>query len=112
LRENIENYHTECRRPVITQMMGGTPTEQSTRYREASAGAQLPLGVPQALIWGEHEDFMPLPLAQAYVTRATAAGDDARLLIAPKVGHFEIASPTTSAWPLVRDEIKRLLGRK
>ncbi|RYE70537.1 MAG: alpha/beta hydrolase [Rhizobiaceae bacterium] len=112
LRENIENYHAECGAPVITQMLGGTPAEHPDRYREASAAGQLPLGVPQVLIWGEHENFMPRTLAHAYVARAIGAGDKARLVVAPHAGHFEIASPTTSAWRLVKAEIRRLIDRR
>lgn len=109
MRENIANYHRECRDPVITQMLGGTPEDVPERYRQASAGALLPLGVRHALIWGEHETFMPLPLARAYVRRAQAAGDDAVLRVVPGAGHFEIASPHSSAWPVVLAEIRRLL---
>ena len=110
MRENIANYHAECRAPVITQMLGGTEVEVPARYIESSAGALLPLGIPQRLIWGEHEDFMPREAAAAYVARARAAGDDAAMRIVPGAGHFEIASPHTTAWPIVLDEIRTLLA--
>lgn len=112
MRENIRKYHAECRDPVITQMLGGTLEQVPSRYVQASAGALLPLGVRQVLIWGEHERFMPLPLARAYVTRARSAGDDATLRVAKGAGHFEIASPNTTAWPVVRGEIDRLLRKR
>lgn len=110
MRENIADDHRECRDPVITRMLSGTPKEVPERYVQASAGALLPLGVRHALIWGEHETFMPLPLARDYVRRARAAGDDAVLRVVPGAGHFEIASPQSSAWPVVLAEIRRLLG--
>lgn len=110
LRENIANYHGECRDPVITQMMGGTPEQVPDHYRAASAGALLPLRVPHVLVWGEHETFMPRPHATAYVERARAAGDDVTFRVVKDAGHFEIASPHTSAWPLLLSEIRRLLG--
>ncbi|QAY79681.1 alpha/beta hydrolase [Sphingosinicella sp. BN140058] len=109
MRENIANYHGECRDPVITQMMGGEPDRVPDHYRAASPGALLPLQVPHVLIWGEHESFMPRPLAERYVERARAAGDDAVLRIVSGAGHFEIASPLTPAWPVLLAEIKRLL---
>lgn len=110
MRENIANYHRECRDPVITQMMGGTPEHVPEHYLAASPGALLPLGVPHVLIWGEHESFMPRPLAAEYVKRARTAGDDAILRVVPGAGHFEIASPYTSAWPVLLADIRRLLG--
>jgi acetyl esterase/lipase len=109
MRENIANYHRECRDPVITQMMGGTPDNVPDNYRAASPGALLPLRVPHVLIWGEHESFMPRSLAAEYVNRAQAAGDDATLRVVPGAGHFEIASPQTSAWPVLLADIRRLL---
>jgi acetyl esterase/lipase len=111
MRTNIDNYHAECRDPVITQMMGGTPESAPEHYRQASVAALLPLGVPHTLIWGEHETFMPRPLAEAYVAQARDAGDDAVLRVIPRAGHFEIASPNTPAWTIVQGEILRLLGR-
>lgn len=109
LRENIASYQRECRDAVITQMMAGTPAQVPDHYRAASAGALLPLGLPQMLVWGEHERFVPRPLAVAYVARARAAGDDAMLRVVPGAGHFDIASPHSSAWPLLLADIRRLL---
>jgi len=41
---------------------------------------------------GEHEDYVPLRDAEAYVQAAKRAGDRIRLILIPSVGHFEIAS--------------------
>jgi acetyl esterase/lipase len=112
MRENIANYHRECRDAVITQMMGGTPEQVPDHYRAASPGALLPLGVPHVLISGEHESFMPRPLASEYVRRARAEGDNATLRIVPGAGHFEVASPHTSAWPVLLADIRRLLRQR
>lgn len=109
MRENIANYEEGCRDRVVTRMLGGTSDEVADRYRAASAGALLPLGVPHVLIWGEHENFVPRPLAEAYVARARSSGDDAKLRVVPGAGHFEIASPHSSAWPAVLAEIQHLL---
>lgn len=109
MRENIANYHRECRDAVITQMMGGTPEQVPERYQAASPGALLPLMVPQVLIWGEHEPFMPRALAWTYVKRAQAVDDKVALRVVPGAGHFEIASPHTSAWPLLLADIRSLL---
>ncbi len=57
----------------------------------------------------EHEDFVPRQLAEAYVQAAARAGDPARLIVVPHVGHFEIASPRASPWPQVESAIRALL---
>ena len=44
-----------------------------------------------------------------HLNAATRAGDQARLIFIPGVGHFEIASPRASTWPQVDSVIKALL---
>lgn len=78
-------------------------------YAQVSATTMLPLGIPQVLVWGDHEDFVPLPLAESYAKAARQAGDSVHLLVIPCAGHFETASPFSSAWPAVRTAIQSLL---
>ena len=89
--------------------MGGPPNAVPDRCKEASANAALLPGVAQILIWGDHEDYVPQPLAEQYVSAATRAGGRARLVLVPAVGHFETASSFTPAWPAVREAIRSLL---
>src|SRR5687768_9385555 len=109
LTANIAGYEVLCRDTVITQLLGGTPTTVPERYAHASPRQLLPLGVPQVLLQGEHEDFVPRPLAEAYVRAASQAGDSVRLIVIPRVGHFEIASPRATTWPKVESVIRSLL---
>ena len=106
---NIAGYQALCGDTVITAMLGGTPATVPERYAQASPIKLLPLGIPQVIVLGEHEDFVPLPFAQAYTRAAAQAGDSVRLVVIPGVGHFEIASPRTSTWPLVESSIRALL---
>lgn len=109
LADNIAHYETMCRDTVITTLTGGTPAAVPDRYADASPNRRLPLGVPQVLIWGEHENFVPQPLAQSHVDAATKAGDRARLVVVPAVGHFELASPRDPrAWPAVLAAIRSM----
>jgi acetyl esterase/lipase len=109
MKDNIENMQAGCQDAVVTSMLGGEPQQVPERYAQASAINLLPLGIPQLLIWGEHEDFIPLPLAQKYVNAATQAGDAVSIIVVPGVGHFDLASPFTASWPLLRSSIKELL---
>jgi acetyl esterase/lipase len=108
--ENIAHLESECNDAVVTKMLGGSPEALPERYRQVSATASIPLGVPQILIWGEHEPFVPLSLARQHVDAATKAGDHARLVVIPLIGHFESASPQSSAWPSVLENIRSLLA--
>ena len=109
LTANIPGYQALCRDSVITSLMGGTPATVPDRYAQASAIKLLPLGTPQVVIIGEHEDFVPRPIAESYVDAATRSGDQARLIVIPGVGHFEIASPRATTWETVSSTIRYLL---
>lgn len=109
---NIPGYEALCRDAVITSLLGGTPAAVPDRYAHASAIKLLPLAVPQVLVVGSHEDFVPLPLVDAYVQTATQAGDQVRRILIPGAGHFEIASPLSFTWPQVKAAITSLLDGK
>ena len=109
LTANIPGYESLCRDSVITSLMGGTPVTVAERYAHASPIKLLPFGIPQIVIMGEHEDFVPEPIARSYVEAATRSGDQAKLIVIPKVGHFEIASPRASTWQAVSSAIRSLL---
>jgi len=106
---NIPGYEGLCRDSVITLLLGGRPGEVPGRYADASAIRRLPLGVAQVLVIGEHEEFVPRPVAEAYVRAAQEAGDSIRLLVLPGMGHFELAMPTTPAWAPVAAAIRGLI---
>ena len=106
---NVPGYEALCRDSVITSLLGGSPAAVPERYAHASPITLLPLGIPQVLILGTHEDFVPLPLAEAYARAAAGAGDPVRLLVIPGAGHFETASPRASTWPVVESAIRSLL---
>jgi acetyl esterase/lipase len=106
---NIRGYEALCRDTVITDLLGGTPATVPDRYQHASAINLLPLGIPQVLLMGDHEEFFPRPIAETYVRTARVAGDPVELIVIPRVGHFEIASPRATPWPRVASVIRSLL---
>ena len=109
---NIPGYEALCRDTVITSLLGGTPAAVPDHYAHASAITLLPLGIPQVLVLGSHEDLVPLTLVDAYVRAATQAGDKVHRILIPGAGHFEIASPLTFTWPQIKSAIRSLLDGK
>jgi acetyl esterase/lipase len=108
---HIQEYEALCGDTVITSLLGGTPATVPERYEQASAIRLLPLGVPQVLIVGTHEEFVPLPLVETYAKAARRAGDSVGVIVIPGAGHFEIATPRSAAWREVRSAIRSLVGR-
>jgi acetyl esterase/lipase len=109
---NIPGYEALCRDTVMSSLLGGTPTAVPDHYAQTSAIKLLPLGIRQVLVVGSHEDFVPLPLVDAYVQAATQAGDQVHRIVIPGAGHFEIASPLSFTWPQVKAAIRSLLDGK
>ena len=109
LTAHRQEYEGLCRDSVIGGLLGGTPEAMPERYAQASPIRLLPLGVPQVLVIGEHEEFVPRPLVEAYAGAAARAGDSVRVIVVPGAGHFEIASPQGDAWLQVRSAIHALL---
>lgn len=107
---NIAHMEEKCGDAVVTKLMGGRPAAVADRYEAVSAGRHLPLGVPQMLVWGEHEDFVARELAERYADAAVEAGDRVRLQVIPGAGHFELASPKFAGWPRVLGYIRLVLG--
>jgi acetyl esterase/lipase len=112
LTANIEGYEGLCRDRVITNLMGGTPAAVPEHYAHASPMTLLPLGVPQVVVLGEYEEYVPLKFAQAYAQAAERMGDKVRLIVIAGVGHFEIASPRAVVWPRVEFAIRSLIEGK
>jgi acetyl esterase/lipase len=109
---HIAEYEQLCRDSVITSLLGGTPATRPERYAQASPIKLLPYGLPQVLVLGTYEEFVPMPLMRAYADAARAAGDSVRVVLVPGAGHFEIASPRSFAWPPVNRAIRALLDGK
>lgn len=58
------------------------------------------------LIHGERDTVVPIGLSQAYV----AAHPASRLVALPGTAHFELIDPLSNAWPIVIQELERLLA--
>jgi acetyl esterase/lipase len=106
----IAEYEATCDMPVLRMLLGGLPDQVPERYAQVSLPGLLPLGIRQVMIWGSRENYVPAQQAQDFLVAAQRAGDDVQLRIVPGAGHFETASPSSPAWPVVLGAIESLLG--
>ena len=93
---------------VVYQLLGGSPQQVPERYRAASPVELLPLGVPTVLVHGTADEDVPYALSTAYLERARAAGDAARLVTLEGGGHFDVTTPTSPYWPQVVEAVESL----
>lgn len=95
----------------VGQLMGGSANNQPARYDLASPIELLPLNVKQIVIQGETDNIVPQAMARDYADAAKKKGDDVKLIVIEKAGHFEVVDPKSAAWPIVKDEVMRLLKK-
>jgi len=105
LKATISVQQPICGQPVITDLLGGSPDEQSLRYHDASPIELLPIRVPQEFFAGQ----MFAGQAAPYEAAAKKAGDSIATTVLPKAGHFVFIDPQSEVWPEVIASVRRLL---
>jgi acetyl esterase/lipase len=93
-----------CPVPGFTDFMGGTAAERPERYREASATALLPIGVPQMIFAGGLLQSA-YDLVRSYEASAKAKGDSVAVLKLEGAGHFDMLAPESQYGKPVMDAI-------
>jgi acetyl esterase/lipase len=91
------------------RVMGGLPSEHPDRYALVSPAEILPVGVPQVLIWGEHDAVAPRSLFAAYEEKAKTAGDAVTSVTISGAGHHDLMSSELPAYKALVEQIQRLL---
>jgi acetyl esterase/lipase len=88
----------------IEELLDGTPANRPERYRDGSALAWLPLGIPQTIVAGgllaEARD-----LVSSYQALASAKGDGVTVVTLDGSGHFDMLLPSTGYYEKVQSII-------
>jgi acetyl esterase/lipase len=92
------------------ELMGGGPEEFPDRYLLADPMAAIPVRAGVILVHGLADDRVPWQQSRAYATAATAAGGEARCVLLPDGGHFDVIDPLSPAWPAVQAEFLSASG--
>lgn len=96
---------------VIDGLLGGSAEAFGDRYDAVSPMRLMPNGVPQRLVIGALDRGWARA-GRAYYDAAIAdGGSDVTRVEAPESGHFEMIAPTSSTWPIVLEELRKLTGR-
>jgi acetyl esterase/lipase len=86
-----------------TRALLGDPVKHFERYVLASPRERLPLGIPQLVLHGDHDDTVSMRIATSYSAAAHEVGDPCELIVLSHTGHFEHIDPGDEAWHLARD---------
>lgn len=100
---DLRKTGTACDKEAVRLMNG------SDRYNLASPIELLPLKVTSSIVQGNADPIIPTAMATEFVDAAKKKGDVAQLVLIEKAGHFELVDPQSFAWPMVMNEVLRLL---
>jgi dipeptidyl aminopeptidase/acylaminoacyl peptidase len=93
-------------RGAVRELFGGES------YDDTDPAQLLPLGVPQVLVHGVHDDRVPIEHARAYAELARSTGDDCRLLELD-AGHFDVIDPRAPCFaPIVEAMLTLVPGSR
>ena len=95
---------------AVPQLMDGMPPQQLERYALMSPSELVPLRVRSRIVQGALDVTVPMSQAKSFVAKATAAGDDAQLVLLEHSAHFDPVAPISADWPAVLNAI-RLMSR-
>ncbi len=93
----------------VPQLMGGSAQDKAGIYNQASPFDLLPLGIPTAILQGDSDSIIPLEMAKDFADAAKKKGDDIKLVVIEKAGHFEVVDPKSFAWEIVKNEALALM---
>ena len=97
-------YELHLSNDAVANFFGGTPNQVADHYREADP-MQLAIRARQCIIHGVEDDIVPPGLSKHYVGAKLKAKEDARLVMIPDAGHFEIVDPRSGAWATVEKTV-------
>jgi acetyl esterase/lipase len=95
---------------AVARLLGGGGAQVPDRFALASPAALVPLGVPQILIHGLADTVVPPSMSEIYGKRAREAGDDARYIPLPGVGHRQVIDPRGPAWERLSVQLGEIFG--
>ncbi|AZI58415.1 alpha/beta hydrolase [Nakamurella antarctica] len=94
---------------AIIDMMNGQPGSVPQQYHHASPMSHVGDGAQIVCVHGDLDDEVPISQSQLYVEAAILAGDPARFVPLPGVGHYELIDPEDAAWTVCRDAAVAML---
>jgi acetyl esterase/lipase len=94
---------------VVGELLGGDPEQVPERYAVCSPLELLPAGLRQVVLHGMVDRAVPHEMASRYHAAATAAGDEASLILLPNIGHFEPIDPRSDVWPVLHEAVTAAL---
>jgi acetyl esterase/lipase len=97
---------------AVPQLMGGLPSQVPSRYAAGSPMQLKPSSAHLRLVQGEKDPIVPIAQAQNFVAEVQKKGSDAKVLLLPNAGHFDLVAPTSPVWPTIEQAVREIFQNK
>jgi len=94
---------------AVVELMEGEPGSVPQRYTHSSPMEHVGDGARVTCVHGTEDEDVPFEQSTRYVDAAVLAGDPARLIGIPGVGHMDLIDPNHMAWEVCRDAVLGML---
>lgn len=102
-------YDLHLSNDAVVEFLRGTPQQTPDHYAEASP-IEVPIrSVAQVLVHGTVDETVPVVFSRDYAKKKSAQGEKVKLVELPKIGHYEVIDPGSTAGKRVIKEAKALV---
>lgn len=108
---DFRTYSSSTCGDVVDPLLGGTPEQVPERYAAASPVRLMPFPVPHVQITGSLDGVMPAAALARHQAAAQTSGTAFELVVLDGLGHHELMSPHTAAFPVLVARVRALLAR-
>jgi len=93
---------------AVVKLMGGPAAEMDARYYKSSPINLLPTDIPIRLVHGNKDNIVPISQSEAFAKKAK--GGDIEVLTIDGGGHFDMVSPYSEAWKVIKEELAEMMS--
>lgn len=94
---------------AVAKLMKGDQKGADARYYKGSPINLLPTNIPMTLIQGELDNIVPVAQGDTFAAKAKKAGDVVKVVTVDGAGHFDMVSPYSAAWKVIKQELDLLM---
>ncbi|WP_227006267.1 alpha/beta hydrolase family protein [Rufibacter latericius] len=108
---DLTTYSTEkgsCN-AAVEKLMAGLPAAVPQRYAETTPSPALALKIPVRMIQGARDPIVPVSQAQNFVNHSSSRKNNAKVVLLPQAGHFDLVAPISPVWPTIEQAVRELL---
>ncbi len=108
--DDFRSYAANSCGDVVEPLLGGPPAQVPERYAATSPVQLMPFPVPHVQVSGTLDPVTPAHALAHHEAKARASGTAFELVTLEGLGHHELMSPRTAAFPAILRALETLLA--